>query len=1424
MQTKARSSSGTGQFTHYWIFIGIASFFLLALSTSHHDAVLIKAHPNASSDPAFTSAVKKMFEATNQAHRHDIARALNEPVDTNQLKKSDWFSTVKKDIEKRMYYMIGEKDPKTFSSINNAQSLKATYSAGQLSLQPILISEKKPHAKNDWQLNIIVAGIYEDGRLLQQPACENAVASNNDNNVEYNFGDIYSIQYQNDSKGIRQNFIVKEKPATDVRELKVGLKTEGDWVVNKVHDRELHFAKKKSHGELENKITYNDLKAWDANGKALAARMEVEENNNFEIITEVAGAAYPVTIDPLSTSPSTTLAGTGTFGNSVASAGDVNGDGYSDVIVGSASTGAAYIFLGSASGLSSSPATTLTGLGSFGLSVASAGDVNGDGISDVIIGDGIGDAFLFNGVLTTGIASGTYLSANTTLTNASTNFGFSVATAGDVNGDGISDVIIGDAGGHAYIFDGALTTGIASGNISTATATLTGLATFGLSVASAGDVNGDGVSDVIIGDAIGDAFIFNGVLTTGITNASYLTASTTLTGSGRFGISVASAGDVNGDGYSDVIVGAPAILATGGSAYIYLGSSSGLSAVVSTTLTGGVSFGFSVSGAGDVNGDAYADVIVGDTLGTAFVYNGTKTGIASGNTSTASTTLSGSADYGLSVSSAGDVNGDGYSDVAVGEPGGSGAFTYHGSPTGSINTSTISILGTSDGGSNEDRLGFSVSSAGDINGDGYSDVVIGVIGYNALTGAAYIYYGSSTGLSKSSPAPAILSVGGSATVGWSVAGAGDINGDGYDDVIVATPQANGDQGAVYIYLGSPSGIANGASPTATLTGVNPNDNFGTSVASAGDVNGDGYYDIIVGAPNAGVNSQGVAYLYMGSSTGILSSASADTLYGVADFVGLGISVASAGDVNGDGYSDIIIGAYGNNTAYVFKGSKTGIANNATADYVLTGSGTFGISVSSAGDVNGDGFSDVIVGAYTDAGGSGTASVFLGSSGGLSNVPATVLTGLTSVDQFGTSVSSAGDVNGDGYSDVIIRATLATSNAGAQTGAAYIFLGGSAGLSSTIATSFLDEGSTDAKLEGFNFRRSVASAGDVNGDGYSDVLAGVYVDNTLNTKNGALHVYYGNNDVGHNASNVLRLYETDLTNPIRADNLTQHDFGLGLFVQSPFGTVKGRLVWETESNGTPFQGYPTSITNNVVITGRQASYSTIAAGGTEFKNLIPKSPAKATKVRVRIQYAPAAVTFGQSYSPWIYSQVYLQGGNLGVLPLDLLSFTANTSGQNILLNWKTSGEDDLQTYVVMHSLNASAFDSIGSVVAKGNTVSTSSYDFTHYNPGAGVHYYRLKEVDVNGHFTYSPIVSAKISGSGPEINIYPNPASDHIVISYQGITGNYVRIMNAAGSVVGQYSLNPNSGQTTISLNGFAKGNYFVEIVNSGFVPKQITVQ
>ncbi len=1471
MQTKLHTLSGRVFRRHYakFIFIGAVSFSILMLLRSGVDSHEKKCSPVAKAKKDFASNVKKLFGQFNQANiplaRHGISHSLVAPVDTNQLKKSDWFSTVKKDIQKRMYYIDADKKTNTFKSLNYSQGLTAVYGADQFSLQSAVLNDKDHQVNNDWQLNIAVTGLYEDGKLLEQKNKGLVHVSSDENNVEYNFGTTYTIQYQNDPSGIRQNFIVKEKPSSNVQQLTVSLQAQGDWIVNKVHNTELHFAKRKGRNGLENKIIYNDLKAWDASGKALTARMEVNDDHNFEIIADVSRAVYPVTIDPLSSTPSSTLNGSGVnslFGGSIAGAGDVNGDGYSDVIVGapetSGFTGAAYIYLGSASGLSVSAAATLAGVNpgdNFGISVAGIGDINGDGYGDVIVGaSGVsasaGAAYIFTGSAT-GIANNATPTAILNGISPNDNFGFSVAHAGDINGDGYSDVIIGaykvSNVGAAYIYTGSVA-GITTG--ASPAATLNGVAAndaFGISVASAGDINGDGYADIIIGAyghsfAAGAAYIFIGS-NTGIANGASPTA--TLNGAvatDAFGGSVASAGDVNGDGYSDVIIGASGVAGNKGAAYIFNGSGSGIAnnASATTTLSGtnaGDRFGFSVSGAGDMNGDGYSDVIIGAIgvsagTGAAYIFEGLAAGISNG--ATAALTLNGGNtgdSYGFSVGSVGDVNGDGISDAFVGAPNTTTAtgntYVYNGNPDASVNTSTLTVLGTSNGGSQEDRLGFSVSSAGDLNGDGYSDVVIGVIGYNGIVGAAYVYYGSNTGLIVSGPGvPTILTIthtsGPSENFGWSVAGAGDVNGDGYDDLVIGARYQN-DNGYAYVFLGGAAGI--NTTPSTTLIGTNPFDWFGTSVASAGDVNGDGYYDIIIGASNAGV-----AYIYMGSASGIVTT-SADTLFGPTVFDGFGISVASAGDINGDGYSDVIVGS-SNGHAYVFLGSSTGIANNASANFVLSGvGGDFGLSVSSAGDVNGDGYSDVIVGApnvnnYIVS--AGAASLFLGGPGGfLSTTAATVLSGTNPTDRFGASVSSAGDVNGDGYSDVIVRATQASSNAGPTTGAAYLYLGGSSGLSSIPATSFLDEGSTDANVEGTNLRRSVASAGDVNGDGYSDVLVGVYEDNTNGFKAGAAHVYYGNNALGNNASNLLRLYETDLTHPIAADNLQVPNFGLGLTAKSPFGSVKGRLVWEVEPNGAPFQsGSSSTITNSVAVSGRQASYTSISPlVGTEFKSLIAKTTALATKVRARIQYAPTAVTFGQVYSPWVYSQVYLQGNTSGILPLDLLSFTANTSGQNILLNWKTSAEVSLKNYTVMHSLNAaSAFDSIGQVAATGNSVSISNYQFTHFKPGAGVHYYRLKEVDMDGHFSYSPIVSAKINASGTEINIYPNPASDHIVITYQGITANYVRIMNAAGSMVGQYSLNPNSGQTTISLNGLARGNYFVEIVNSGLIPKQITVQ
>jgi FG-GAP repeat/Secretion system C-terminal sorting domain len=816
------------------------------------------------------------------------------------------------------------------------------------------------------------------------------------------------------------------------------------------------------------------------------------------------------------------------LGFSVASAGDVNGDGYSDIIVGAPQNsaggsfvGRAYIYFGGPN-MSTTPNVILTGgaIGEeLGTSVASAGDVNGDGFSDVIVGapyngaggPNAGRAYIYFG------GPNMSTTPNIVLTGpaAAGRFGSSVASAGDVNGDGYSDVIVGapfnSAGGilagRAYIYFGGAKMD------STADLVLTGTlaqAEFGMSVASAGDVNGDGYSDVIIGgpnnpSKIGDVKTGSAYIYFGGAKMDTI-ADVVLTGAvgDDLGWSVASAGDVNGDGYGDVIVGAPRNSAGSGygkgKACIFFGGSN-MGHTASVVLTGaadGDNFGCSVANAGDVNGDGYSDVIVGAIgssaggidAGRAYIYfGGTKMD------TTANVILTGGAagdEFGFSVASAGDANGDGYCDVIVGAPynsaGGSyagRAYLYFNSLTGT-DIPDESYAGAAAG----DNFGYSVSSAGDVNGDGYSDVIVGAP-YNSAGGTSagrvYIYFGgpnmsTTPDVTLTGEAPGDL-------FGFSVSGAGDVNGDGYNDVIVGAPlnAAGGDfAGRTYIYYG---GKNMDSTADVVSTGV-AGEYLGFSVSAAGDVNGDGYSDVIVGAPGnraAGIHA-GRSYIYFGGPS--MDNTADVILTGAAAGDELGSSVANAGDVNGDGYGDVIVGAPYNSAggskagrAYIYFG---GAIMDSTADVIMTGSAgdEFGCSVAGAGDVNGDGFSDVIVGAPTysaKAPSAGRACIYLGGPS-MDNTADVILTGSAAFAQFGYCVASAGDVNADGYSDVIVGAPYYNAG-GDSAGIAYIYFGGAS--MDNIADVTLTSSQANSQLGWY-----VASAGDVNGDGYSDVIVGL----------------------------------------------------------------------------------------------------------------------------------------------------------------------------------------------------------------------------------------------------------------------------------------------------------------------------------------------
>ena len=363
------------------------------------------------------------------------------------------------------------------------------------------------------------------------------------------------------------------------------------------------------------------------------------------------------------------------------------------------------------------------------------------------------------------------------------------------------------------------------------------------------------------------------------------------------------AGDVNMDGVPDLIISG----LTGNSARVFSGKDGELLHL----LFGGATFGEAVSGAGDVNLDGYADVIVGapgdDTE------NGTNSGSAtlfSGVDGSVIYRLLGDSAgdaFGSSVAHAGDVNQDGYPDVIVGAPmndvfgGNSGsAFVY----SGEDGSELLALHSYSSG----DNLGNAVAGAGDVNMDGFDDLIVGLQKSDPAgtsSGSAHVYSGADGSLLR-------LFVGESqgSLLGCSVDGAGDINQDGQADLIVgasgATPNGVLRAGQASVFSG-----LDGAT-LFEFDGEEIGAAQGSSVAGAGDPNGDGYLDLIVGAPLADPTgaSSGKAVVYLGTTGEVLY-----TLDGTAAGHALGYSVDGLGDVNEDGYEDLIVGASASAAVY-----------------------------------------------------------------------------------------------------------------------------------------------------------------------------------------------------------------------------------------------------------------------------------------------------------------------------------------------------------------------------------------------------------------------------------------------------------------------------------------------------------------------------
>lgn len=416
------------------------------------------------------------------------------------------------------------------------------------------------------------------------------------------------------------------------------------------------------------------------------------------------------------------------------------------------------------------------------------------------------------------------------------------------------------------------------------------------------------------------------------------------------------------------------------------------------------------------------------------------------------------------------------------------------------------------------RFGHAVAGAGDVNGDGYADVLVGAFGAGGeAAGEVLLFYGSRSGIGREPSWRFTCPVNG-AEFGHQVEGVGDVNGDGFGDFIVGATYYSGPgsprrTGGAFLFLGGKNGP--GSQPNWEMTGEEPNSSTGFAVAAAGDVNGDGYADVLIGAwnqSNPGPDpTRGRVALYLGGAGG-LARQPVWSPHGEQMDSSYGYTLHGIGDVNGDGFADVAVGAWGyeaeqarSGRVYVYYGSRNGPSTD--PDWTITATranSLLGNSVFGAGDVNGDGYDDLLIAANCISHpeeNEGLALVVHGGPGGLESTAAWSFEANQPFFFLGHSVATAGDLNSDGFADIVVSAFNGRQHT-IDEGVTFVFHGSKGGLPRLPDWTFCGGQSRGG------YGSTVRCAGDVDADGYDDLVVGQTYFSEAIPRQGRAWVHFG----------------------------------------------------------------------------------------------------------------------------------------------------------------------------------------------------------------------------------------------------------------------------------------------------------------------------